>query len=89
MLRRLGLGKNNHLTYASLALNPRNINGIRGKLLELLAFLDAHQAHVMAISETKINSTTTTSDLFQETCMYSVYRKYRNTHGGGVMLLIH
>ena len=23
MLRRLGLGKNNHLTYASLALNPR------------------------------------------------------------------
>ena len=25
MVRRLGLGKNNHLTYASLALNPRNI----------------------------------------------------------------
>ena len=24
MVRRLGLGKNNHLTYASLALNPRN-----------------------------------------------------------------
>ena len=23
MMRRLGLGKNNHLTYASLALNPR------------------------------------------------------------------
>ena len=32
MVRRLGLGKNNHLTYASLALNPRyevqsNLNG--------------------------------------------------------------
>ena len=26
MVRRLGLGKNNHLTYASLALNPRNAN---------------------------------------------------------------
>ena len=25
MVRRLGLGKNNHLTYASLALNPRNV----------------------------------------------------------------
>ena len=25
MVRRLGLGKNNHLTYASLALNPRDI----------------------------------------------------------------
>ena len=24
MVRRLGLGKNNHLTYASLALNPRH-----------------------------------------------------------------
>ena len=25
MVRRLGLGKNNHLTYASLALNPRDV----------------------------------------------------------------
>ena len=25
MMRRLGLGKNNHLTYASLALNPRYV----------------------------------------------------------------
>ena len=25
MVRRLGLGKNNHLSYASLALNPRNV----------------------------------------------------------------
>ena len=25
MVRRLGLGKNNHLTYASLALNPRYV----------------------------------------------------------------
>ena len=25
MVRRLGLGKNNHLTYASLALNPRDL----------------------------------------------------------------
>ena len=26
MVRRLGLGKNNHLTYASLALNPRFVD---------------------------------------------------------------
>ena len=26
MVRRLGLGKNNHLTYASLALNPRKLS---------------------------------------------------------------
>ena len=26
MVRRLGLGKNNHLTYDSLALNPRHVD---------------------------------------------------------------
>ena len=65
-----------------------SINGIRSKILELLAFRDVHQPHVVAIQETKIDSTIT-SELFPETCMYSVYRKDRHTHGGGVMLLIH
>ena len=37
----------------------------------------------------QIDSTITTSELFPETCMYSVYRKDRNTHGGGVMIRIH
>ena len=31
MVRRLGLGKNNHLTYASLALNPRHMFSCRNK----------------------------------------------------------
>ena len=43
----------------------------------------------MVIQETKIDSTITISELFPEIRMYSVYRKDRNTHGGGVMLLIH
>ena len=54
-----------------------NINGIRGKILELTVFLAAHQPHVVAVQETKIDSTITTSELFPETCMYSVYRKDR------------
>ena len=66
-----------------------NINTIRGKKLELLAFLDFHQPHVVAIQETQINSFIATSELFPETCPYSVYRKDRNIHGGGVMLLVH
>ena len=52
-------------------------------------FLDFHQPHVVAIQETKINSSIATSELFPETCPYSVYRKDRNIHGGGVMLLVH
>ena len=65
-----------------------NIYSIRGKKLELLAFLDFHQPHV-AIQETKIDSSIATSELFPETCLYNVYRKDRNIRGGGVMLLVH
>ena len=36
-----------------------------------------------------IDSSIETSELFPETCPYSVYRKDRNIHGGGVMLLVH
>ena len=57
--------------------------------MELLAFLDFNQPHVVAIRETKIDSSIATSELFPETCSYSVYRKDRNIHGGGVMLLVH
>ena len=59
-----------------------NINSIRGKKLELLAFLYFHQPYVVAIQETKIDSAIATSELFPETCPYSVYRKDRNLHGG-------
>ena len=66
-----------------------NINSIRGKKLDLLAFLEVHQPHVVAIQETKNDSSIATSELFPETCQYNVFRKDRNLHGGGVMLLIH
>ena len=52
------------------------------KILEILAFLDADQPHVVAIQETKIDSTITTSELIPETCIYCVYREDKNTHGG-------
>ena len=55
----------------------------------MLAFLDFHQPHVVAIQETKIDSSIATSELFPETSPYSIYRKDRNIHGGGVMLLVH
>ena len=66
-----------------------NINNIRGKKLELLAFLDFHQPHVVAIQETKIDSSVAAPELFPETCPYNVYRKDRNIHCGGFMLLVH
>ena len=54
-----------------------------------MAFLEVHQPHVVAIQETKIDNSVATSELFPETCQYNVFRKDRNLHGGGVMLLIH
>ena len=64
------------------------INSIRGKKLDLLAFLEVYQPHVVAIQETKIDSSTATSELFPETCQYNLFRKDRNLYDGGVMLLI-
>ena len=66
-----------------------NINRIRGKELELLTFLDFLQPQIVAIQETKIDSSISTSELFSESCPYNVYRKDRTLDGGGVMLLIH
>ena len=51
-----------------------NINSIRGKKLELLAFLDFHQPQIVATQETKI-------ELNPEPCPYSVYRKDRILDG--------
>ena len=76
-------------TLGGLKLIGININSIRGKKLDLLAFLEVHQPHVVAIQETKIDSSIATSEFFPETCQYNVFRKDRNLHGGGVMLLIH
>ena len=82
-------GTNKSSFISGLKFISMNINSIRGKKLELLAFLDFHQPHVVAIQETKIDSSIATSELFPETCPYSIYRKDRNIHGGGVMLLVH
>ena len=83
----LGTSKNNFI--GGLKFVSININSIRGKKLELLAFLDFHQPHIVAIQETKTDSSISLSELFPESCPYNVYRKDRNLHGGGVMLLVH
>ena len=74
----------NGLKFVSL-----NINGIKGKKLELLAFLDYHKPDIVAIQETKIDGSISTSELFHDSCPYNAYRKDMNLHGGGVILLIH
>ena len=81
-------GSKNNKFVSGLKFSSINVNGIRSKKLELLAYLDFHQPQIVAIQETKIDSSISTSELFPETCPYNVYRKDRNSKGGGVMLLI-
>ena len=45
-----------------------------------MAFLKVYQPHVVAIQETKIDSSVATSELFSEICQYNVFRKDRNLH---------
>ena len=47
-------GTNKSSFISGLKFISMNINSIRGKKLELLAFLDFHQPHVVAIQETKL-----------------------------------
>ena len=60
------------------------MNSIKGKQFDLLAFFDVLNPHIVAIQETKIDSSVATSEL----CPYKIFRKDRNRHGGGVMLLM-
>ena len=76
-------------TLGGLKLISININSIRGKKLDILTCLEVNQPHGVSNQETKIDSSIATSELFPETCQYNVFRKDRNLHGGGVMLLIH
>ena len=56
--------KNNFIS--GLKFSSININNIRGKKLELLAFLDFHQSQIVAIQESKLDSSIATSELFPE-----------------------
>ena len=49
-------GTNNNKFISGLKFSGINIKSIRGKKLELLAFLDLHQPQIVAIQETKIDS---------------------------------
>ena len=64
-----------------------NINGIRGKKLELQAYLASEEPEIVAIQETKIDKSIMTNELVPDSLDYDVYRKDRSGKGGGTMLL--
>ncbi|PIK37219.1 hypothetical protein BSL78_25948 [Apostichopus japonicus] len=75
-------------TVNKIVLASININGVRSKNLELQAFLDTHSSDVVALQETKIDSSVGTQELLPATLGYVTFRNDRTMGGGGTMLLI-
>ena len=64
-----------------------NINSILKHFDEIKIFLDEKKPHIMGLNETKLDSSIGDDELSIEG--YSLVRKDRNTHGGGVALYVH
>ena len=64
-----------------------NINSILKHLYEIKIFLDEKKLHIMGLNETKLDSSIGDDEISIEG--YSLVRKDRNTHGGGVALYVH
>jgi hypothetical protein len=79
---------NHRLTHSKIKLMSININGIRGKKLELSSFLEIEDPDIIAIQETKIDRNILTSELLPDNFNYDVYRNDRTLNGGGVILLV-
>jgi len=63
-----------------------NVRSICAKKLDLFAYVAAHPYDIIAITETFLDPSIDDSE-FAPRC-YSVFRRDRNRHGGGVMMLI-
>ena len=74
--------------YKSIKFVSTNINGIRGKKLELQAYLASEEPEIVAIQETKVDKSIITNELVPDDLEYDVYRKDRSGKGGGVMLIV-
>ena len=64
-----------------------NINAILKHLDEIKILLDEKKPHIMGLNETKLDSNIGDDEISVEG--YSLVRKDRNTHGGGVALYEH
>ncbi|KAJ8038096.1 hypothetical protein HOLleu_19075 [Holothuria leucospilota] len=65
-----------------------NINGIRGKKSDLQAFLSVTHPDIVALQETKVDDSITTSELVPSSLDYTIFRNDRTLGGGGTMLLV-
>ncbi|CAG2218688.1 SIAE [Mytilus edulis] len=77
-----------HMYTSKITMVSININGLRGKKLELQAYLQTENPDIVALQETKINNSIATNELIPDTLGYDIYRNDRTGNGGGTMLLV-
>ena len=63
-----------------------NVRSICSKKLDLFAYVTAHPYDIIAITETFLDPSINDSEFAPH--FYSVFRRDRNRHGGGVMILV-
>lgn len=63
-----------------------NINSLRNKINEVTELLFEHKLHILAISETHLDSSFEDTEL--EISGYNIYRNDRNRYGGGVAFYV-
>lgn len=63
-----------------------NINSLRNKINEVTSLLSEHKLHILAISETHLDSSFEDTELYIKD--YNIFRNDRNRYGGGVAFYI-
>ena len=74
--------------HENISIKSIDINGIRGKKLEVQSYLVSNKPDVIAIQETKIDIPVTNSELFSDQLGSDIFRNLCISKGGGIMLLI-
>ena len=64
-----------------------NINGLRGKINQIRTLCAAYKPTIFAVQETKIGPKLDSGEFFIDG--YRLFRKDRNTNGGGIAIYAH
>lgn len=63
-----------------------NVNGLRGKTLQIHELISTHEPDIILCQETKLDASVNSSEIFPPD--FTVMRKDRTCHGGGVCIAI-
>ena len=78
--------KRSILKIRGLKIMSVNVNGLRSKKLDICELLDTANPDILLCQETRVDHTVYSSEIFPDG--YSVFRRDRDLHGGGVCIVV-